>query len=141
LIRAPGVEIIGLSATVMRGSYRHEQHNDILTATHHFRPYLEKEGEYDASALSPLLQCVSIVIENKRSRKLNRKFDILQLTQTPASDEAFKTMDLFLRVYGTMFEVVLVYFFSFSFNSIGVLPDFLMNHPYRHSLNRYLLKC
>jgi hypothetical protein len=66
---------------------------------------LEEEGEYDPSALSPLLQCVSIAIENKKSRKQNRKFEMLELTQTPASDESFKTMEQFLRVYGVNYEV------------------------------------
>jgi hypothetical protein len=105
LVRAPGVEILGLSATVMRGTNRREEHSNILIAKHHFSPYLEEEGDYEPLALSPLLQCVSIVIENKRSRKQNRKFEILELTQTPGSDESFKTMDQLLRVFGVDFEV------------------------------------
>jgi hypothetical protein len=103
LIRAPGVEIRGLSHTVMGGVRRREE--QVSIATHHFRPYLEEEREYDPSALNPLLQCASIAIENKRSRKQNRKFEILHLTSTPGSDEAFKTMDHFKRGFGVNFEV------------------------------------
>jgi ribosome maturation factor RimP len=76
---------------------------------------LEDEGEFDPSALSPLLQCLSIVIENKRSRKQNRKFEILELTSTPGSDEAFKTNDHFRRTFGVNFEVRL---FKCSFETL-----------------------
>jgi hypothetical protein len=79
---------------------------------------LEDEGEYDASALSPLLQCVSIVIENKRSRKQNRKFEILELTSTPGSDEAFKTNDHFRRTFGVNFEVRI---FVYSLGTISLV--------------------
>jgi hypothetical protein len=102
-IRAPGIEVLGLASTVVNGMSRREPAPWL--GTHTFRPYMEEVGEYDPSVASPLLQCVSVVIENKRSQKAMGTFELIELTQTPQTDESFNTMDYFVRVFGVPFDV------------------------------------